>query len=189
MQRRSWIVMAALLLAGCASERNGSRNVEVTWGLDVIGSAVSNPKNIVLPILKTQMEGFIEDVSEYRAWAAKRRSPDGRIIATVPSGGTYYPAFIFYDGAGDERVGVWIDGQEAGVAVANVDDNRQKLFYLSEPHTFRGGEKIELRAANADSMYRTKDLLLLASKPEPKRQTYTISSIAATPNENSASIT
>lgn len=183
------LAIPVLLAAGCARQPNGGRNVEVTWGLDTITAAHENPENVVLPILKCNLEGFIEDVSEYRAWAVKRRDPTGRIIATVPSAGTYYPAFIFYDGAGHERVGVWIDGQEAGMAVANVDDNRQKLYYLSEPRAFRGGEKIELRATNADGMYRTEDLLLLKQKPEAREFQHAIRDVAVRPGANSATVT
>ncbi|MCI0354962.1 MAG: fibronectin type III domain-containing protein, partial [Acidobacteria bacterium] len=185
------LALPILFWTGCAPQPqpNSGRNVEVTWGLDRIGAAVQNRDNVVLPILKCDLEGFAEDVSEYRAWAVKRKDPGGRIIATAPSAGTYYPAFIFYDGAGDERIGIWIDGQEAGTALANADDNRQKLFYLSEPRTLKGGEKIELRALTAHGMYRTEDLLLLKQKPGRRDALYVISDVAVRPGENSAKVT
>ena len=65
--------------------------------------------------------------------------------------------------------------------MADADDNRQKLFFLTEPHTFRGGEKIELRALTTDGIYRTEDLLLLKQKPQPKQPAYTITQLAAKP--------
>jgi hypothetical protein len=33
-----------------------------------------------------------------------------------------------------------------GTAVANYDDNRQRLFFLAEPYSFHRGETIELKA-------------------------------------------
>ena len=62
-----------------------------------------------------------------------------------------------------------MDGTPAGTAVADANDNRQKLFFLTEPRTFRGGEKIELRALTTEGIYRTEDLLLLKQKPQPKQ--------------------
>ena len=183
------VAVLAAALAGCAARRDGGKNVEVTWGLDTIGAAAADKQNVVLPILKCQLDGFVEDVSEYRAWAVKRKAPNGRIVATVPAAGTYYPAFIFYDGAGDERIAISIDGREAGTAVANLDDNRQKLFYLSTPQTFRGGEKIELRALTADGAYRTEDLLLLKAKPQAKQPVYAIGNVSAQAGPTSATVT
>ena len=182
-------VAAVAALVGCAARQNAGKNVEATWGLDVIAAAVADSQNVVLPILKCSLDGFVEDVSEYRAWAVKRQAPNGRIVATVPTAGTYYPAFIFYDGPGDERISISIDGREAGTAVASVDDNRQKLFYLTNPQTFRGGEKIELRALTADGLYRTEDLLLLKSKPQARQPAYTIANLGARPGPTSAAVT
>lgn len=192
-RRRLWrygvLSGLGLLLAACSASRPGSRNVEGTWGLDVIRAISEDPQNIVLPILKCELDGFAEDVSEYRAWAVKRKAPEGRIVATIPSAGTYYPAFIFYDAAGDERIGIFVDGRQVGTAVADADDNRQKLFFVTEPQTFRGGEKLELRALNAEGAYRTEDLLLLKQKPQARQPAYTITSLDARPQAEGGNAT
>jgi len=47
----------------------------------------------------SELDGFVEDVSEYRTSAANCKAPYARIVATVPSAGAYYPAIIFYDGS------------------------------------------------------------------------------------------
>ncbi|HUQ92297.1 MAG TPA: hypothetical protein VM120_11505, partial [Bryobacteraceae bacterium] len=159
------------------------------WGLDVINAVAADQQNVALPILKCKLEGFVEDVSEYRAWAAKRKDENAKLSVTVPSAGTYYPAFIFYDSAGDERIAISINGKRAGTAVANMDDNRQKLFYLTEPQTLRGGETIELKALTNTGLYKTEDLLLLKQKPQPKQPTYVISELGARATANSATIT
>jgi hypothetical protein len=176
--------LAALALSAAGADSN----VEVARGLAVIDAAARDSRTIVLPILKCKLEGFVEDVSEYRNWAVKRSGSKARILATVPSAGTYYPGFIFYDGAGDERIGIFIDGREAGTAVAGEDDNRQKLFFLSRPISFKGGETIELRALTTSGAYRTEDLLLLASKPPAGPAEYSITNVRVSPRPDAAGI-
>src|SRR5581483_9261173 len=131
----------ALLTAACRSSQPAGKNVEATWGLDVIRAISEDPQNVVLPILKCDLDGFTEDVSEYRTWAVKRTTPNGCITATVPRAGMYYPGFVFYDGPGDERIDVFVDGAKAGTAVANTDDNRQKLFFLLSLTRLRAAKK------------------------------------------------
>ncbi|MCC6367642.1 MAG: glycoside hydrolase family 127 protein [Bryobacterales bacterium] len=162
--------------------------MEVTWELDVINAAAADGRNVALPILKCKYNGFAEDVSEYRAWAVKRTQDNASITATVPSAGTFYPAFIFYDSAGDERIAISINGKHVGTAVADADDNRQKLYFLSEPRTFQGGETIELKALTGSGQYKTEDLLLLREKPQSKQPVYQITGLGVRANENSASI-
>ena len=74
----------ALLLTACTASRQVGKNVQATWGLDVIRAISEDKQNILLPILQCERDGFVEDVPEYRTWAAKRKAPNGRIIATVP---------------------------------------------------------------------------------------------------------
>jgi hypothetical protein len=163
--------------------------VQCTWGLDVINAITKDPHNVLLPILQCHLDGFLNDWAEYRTRSVKRIATHGSIIATVPAAGIYYPGFIFYDGEGDERFGIFIDGVEKGVAIANVDDNRQYLFFLTEPETFRGGEKMELRTLTSQGSYRTEDLILLKEKPSPGKRIYTIREVAVQPGARSASLT
>ncbi len=156
--------------------------VEATWGLKVISAIVNDKQNVVLPILDCQLVGFEEDLlTEYRAHNVRRIAADARIIATVPVAGVFYPGFIFYDSEGAERIGVFIDGEPRGVAVADTDDNRQYLFFLTTPQTFKGGEKIELRALGSEGIYRTEDLVLLKQRPAPGKHVYVISDVLAQP--------
>ncbi|MCC6591301.1 MAG: hypothetical protein IT168_31740 [Bryobacterales bacterium] len=190
MRRGCTLIALVCLFAGaCSNRRGNNQNVEVTWGLDTISAAAADKQNVALPILKCKFEGFVEDVSEYRAWAAKRKEENARISVTVPSAGTYYPAFIFYDSAGDERIAISINGKQVGTAVADMDDNRQKLYYLSEAQTFTGGETIELKALTKTGQYKTEDLLLLKQKPQAKEPAYEITEVGARATEDSASIT
>jgi hypothetical protein len=150
--------------------------------LKVISDIVDDKRNVVLSIRDCELVGFEEDLlTEYRTYSVRRTARDGRIIATVPVAGTFYPGFIFYDSAGAERIGVSINGEPRGVAVADIDDNQQYLFFLTEPYTFKGGEKIELRALGSEGIYRTEDLVLLREKPAPGKRSYIISDVYAQP--------
>jgi hypothetical protein len=177
------------LLAGCSARRDAGRNVDFTSGLNIINAVAVDKQNVPLPILKCTFNGFVEDVSEYRAWAARRKDENARISVTVPNAGTYYPAFIFYDSAGDERIAISINGKQVGLAVANMDDNRQKLYYLTDAQTFQGGETIELKALTNTGQYKTEDLFLLKQKPETRRPTHIISEVSARATPDSATIT
>jgi hypothetical protein len=175
------IAAAALVLVSAAvismpgKTPAGSAGVQSTWGLDVITRIVENRSNVVLPIRECKLAGFEEDlITEYRAPSVRRTAPEGRITATVPVPGTFYPAFIFYDSRGAESIGISIDGVELGVATADTDNNQQYLFFLTQPYTFHGGEKLELRALGDRGMYRTEDLLLLKEKPAARQQEYVI---------------
>ncbi len=173
MKRYSMCAVFWLVLPAAAAE------VEATWGLDRLARITRDPRNVTIPIHSCRLEGFEDDRSPYRAPSVRRKAEGGSIIATITTSGTYNPGFVIYDTAGDERFSIRIQGVERGVAVANLDDNRQRLFFLAEPYTFHGGEKLELKALTSAGIYRTEDLFLLAEKPEPRQPSYTISEVEA----------
>ncbi|MCZ2146324.1 MAG: hypothetical protein LC126_00945 [Bryobacterales bacterium] len=189
MRKNIFSLLLIGLLAGCSRHHDGNQNVGVTWGLDVISAVAGDSNNIHLPILKCSFNGFVEDVSEYRAWAAKRKDENASISVTVPSAGTFYPAFIFYDSVGDERIGIFVNGKQVGTAAANADDNRQKLYFLTRPQTFKGGETVELKALTKEGQYKTEDLFLLREKPQEKVPDYVISQVEARAKADSVTIT
>jgi hypothetical protein len=149
-----------------------SEGVEQTFGLDRIDRAMKDPANVVLPIFGCRYEGFKFVPSEYRADNVVRESGAAKIVATVPKDGAFHPGFIFYDGGGREIIGVYVNGERKGVAVANWDDNNQHLFFLSAPVSLKQGDQLELRALGNEGGYRTEDLVLLAQKPEPRAAVY-----------------
>jgi hypothetical protein len=163
--------------------------VQATWGLATLTKIARDPRNVVIAIHSCRLDGFQDDRSPYRAPSVRRTTPDGRIAATVKAQGSYYAGFVIYDTAGDERFSIRIDGVERGVAVANFDDNRQRLFFLAEPYTFRGGETIELRALTTTGIYRTEDIYLLAEKPAPRRPEYLFTDIEARSDVSGTSAT
>lgn len=164
------------------SDLTASVGVEQTWGLDRINALVDAPRNVCIWIRDCKLDGFRFDKSEYRADNALRTAPTGKITATVPAAvsGKFYVGFIFYDTAGTERIGIYVNGQRRGVAVADFDDNNQHLFFLTEPVELKAGDTIELRALTATGVYRTEDLVLLREKPKPRPPLYELRDIAVT---------
>lgn len=166
------------------SDLAASVSMEQTWGLDRINALVENPKNVPIWIRDCKLDGFRFDHSEYRADCALRGPGTGTITATVPQGvsGKFHVGFIFYDSAGSERVAVHVNGKRRGVAVADLDDNNQHLFFLTEPVELKPGDCIQLRALGVGASFRTEDLLLLRKKPAARPPLYEFREVAATEN-------
>ena len=190
--KTSALILALVVTANCSSRGEYGTGVQAIWGLNNLRDVIAHSQNVVIPIMECRFDGFAPDLrSEYRASSALRTEPKGRIIATVPNAGTYYPGFIFYDSDGNEQIEVSLDGSRKGVAVAKTDNNRQYLFFLDQPVTFRGGEQIELLALTNTGAYRTEDILLLKEKPLPRRIDYIVDEVHAPPEifANSVSAT
>lgn len=166
------------------SDLTASVGMEQTWGLDRINALAGDPKNVCLSIRTAKLNGFRLDRSEYRADCAVRSSGAGTITATVPAGvaGEFFPAFIFYDSAGGERIALSTNGQRRGVAVATLDDNNQHLFFLTEPVALQAGDTLELRALGGEGAYRTEDLILLRAKPAARAPVSEFREISLTEN-------
>ncbi|MCX7887398.1 MAG: glycoside hydrolase family 127 protein [Verrucomicrobiae bacterium] len=164
------------------SDLTASVGVEQTWGLDRINALVEDPHNVSIWIRDCKLTGFRFDKSEYRADNALRAAATGTITATVPPGasGRFHVGFIFYDTAGVERIGIYVNGQRRGVAVADFDDNNQHLFFLTEPLELKPGDTIELRALTPTGIYRTEDIVLLREKPPARPPLYEFREIAVT---------
>ncbi len=172
--------LATLLL----SQSRPPARLDATWGLDALNSILADHQNVQLPIDQWKLEGFERDfATEYRTDSARRTAPNGRISALAPVKGDFYPGFVFYDGPGPEQIELRVAGRLHGIAVADADDNRQKLFFASQPARFEGGETIELRNLTSQGSYRTESLLLLRRKPAAARPRYVISEVAAQPRE------
>lgn len=154
------------------SDLTESEGVEQTYGLPRIDAVTHDPGNVVLPVFRCKYEGFAFRPSEYRADNVVRVAAAGKIVATVPRGGVFYPGFVFYDSAGREVIGISVNGRRRGVAVANLDDNNQHLFFLSAPVTVKPGDTIELHALRPEGAYRTEEVVLLARKPDPRAPVY-----------------
>lgn len=164
---------------GLAADKSSA--VESTHGISLLDTIAHDKQNVVLPILECQLEGFGQDGFSYRVPTVRRIAKQGRILAKSPVAGSFYPGFFFYDTAGNERISISINGAERGVAIADADNNRDCLFFLTEPYIFHKGETVELRNLNTDGIYRTEDLILLKEKPAARAFSYTVSELFAQP--------
>lgn len=159
-----------------------SEDVQVNWGLDLIRGLLKDKNNLVVEANQCELKGFYDDTrSEYKARSVLRSEAGGSLSLTPPQAGEYYLAFVLYDSSGAEKVGIHIDGDLKGVAVADVDNNRNHVFTLAEPHNFAGGEEITLQTGESRGSYRIEKILFLKEKPPVQEREYTITEVHAEP--------
>ncbi|MEW6358254.1 MAG: hypothetical protein AB1696_18110 [Planctomycetota bacterium] len=159
-----------------------NQNVEALYGLDRIQKIKADKDNIRIRIGDADMDGYMYDIFvEYMESSARMTRDKGSVSFVAPRAGKYYPAFLTYDGAGDEKFIIAIDGVRKGIAVATNDNNRTWLFWLSEPVEFKGGERVTITAIGASGAHRLEDLFLLKNKPTPRSREFAFSEIRAEP--------
>ena len=143
-------------------EIKSDQNFVTTEGLDLIWKLQRDPANICFRSPDAELTNMRYYDAEYRWWAVI--GGNGRITVTVPRAGTFFPAVVAYDSAGAEAYEVLVDGQPLGHFVAAEDDRRQRLHFLNQPITFKGGEKLTVKTGSAGP-HITEDLMLLAQQP------------------------
>ncbi len=164
---RSLVLLALLLPAAQAAELLSNHD------LGLINRVVKDPANITFGVNQFKLQGFVDDINTYyRLPSARRIGAKARIRVRMPRAGTFYPAFVLYDTEGQERLALAISGTRIGEALAERDNYRQRLFFSSEPVTFRGGEQIELRPLNTEGIYRIESIVLLRDKPAAQQFTF-----------------
>ena len=119
--------------------------MQTTWGAKTIDRAVESPSTIRIGASDMELDGFIDDTfSEYRQRSVVRRVPGGSLSFTAPDCGPRYLGFVIFDSVNSEEVKMLIDGVEHGTAVVDANNQRERLFTLTEPYDFRGGELVRL---------------------------------------------
>ena len=119
--------------------------MQTTWGAMTIDRAVDGPSTIRIGASDMELDGFIDDTfSEYRQRSVIRRVPGGSLSFTAPDCGPRYLGFVIFDFVNSEEVKMLIDGVEHGTAVVDANNQRERLFTLTEPYDFRGGELVRL---------------------------------------------
>jgi len=120
-------------------------NIQSTWGAKTIDRAVDSPSTIRVGASDMEMDGFIDDTfGEYRQRSVVRREPGGSLSFKAPECGPRYLGFVIFDSVYNEEVEVAIDGVKQGTAVVDGNIQRERLFTLTEPYDFRGGEQVRL---------------------------------------------
>ena len=159
-----------------------TEGVEVAWGLNVIRGLVNDERNTCVLASECELNGFRDDTrSEYKERSVVSTEAAGRITLTAPKVGDAYLAFVLYDSDGTEKIGLYINGIQKGIAVADVDNNRNHVFTLATPYSFTGGEEIVLQTGTSEGMYRIEKLLFLHEKPPAGERAYTITETYAEP--------
>lgn len=153
-----------------------NENFEVTEGLDLIWQLQADPNNIVLSSVEGELENMAYYDAEYR-WPAVRGA-NGSVTVKVPCAGSFYPAVVVYDTAGREAYELLVDGKRVGRFVAAEDDRRQRIFFLSYPLEFKGGERLTLRTGSV-GQHITEDILLLARRPPIRKRIFEIRHVQA----------
>ena len=154
----------------------GDENFRVTEGLDLIWQLQADPGNVVISPVTAELEGLRYYDAEYR-WPAVTGG-SGKITVTVPRAGTFYPAVVVYDGGGREAYELSVEGRRLGRFVANENDRRQRIHFLSSPVTFEGGEGLSVRVGGEGS-HITEDILLLAKEPPIRGRRFELSQVEA----------
>ncbi|MBM4085514.1 MAG: hypothetical protein FJ272_12045, partial [Planctomycetes bacterium] len=139
-----------------------SVNMLMTRGLDLFRKIKADPANVVVKIGDCDLDGFGYDTwTEYKAPSAVRNTPGGRIGLSAPKTGRYHFGFLLYDERGTERIEVRHNDKPLGIAVADEDDRRTKLFFTEKPVAFQAGDRLELRTSMSPGAWRIEDLLFL----------------------------
>ena len=124
-------------------------DVQTTWGAQLIAQHVDSPSTIRIDASDMELDGFIDDTfSEYRERSVVRTIVGGSISLNAPSCGLRYLGFVILDSLTPELVELFIDGVKQGVAVVEGNNMRERLFTLTEPYSFQGGEVVQLRTAD-----------------------------------------
>ena len=118
---------------------------QTTWGAKLIAKHVGAPTTEKINASDMKLDGFIDDTfSEYRERCVIRTSLGGSISIAAPKTGLSYFGFVMFDSLTPEQVSISIDGITMGTAIVTGNNQKERLFTLTEPYEFKGGELIKL---------------------------------------------
>ena len=154
-----------------------SQGVQGAFGLELLRRTLLD--KMVRTIRHDQLEtdGFEVDLQTSRRFPHVRRTrPNGRVWTRAPAG-RYHVGFMMYDDSNDERVLLRVDGEQAGIAVANADNSRTWMLWLEAARTFRGGEKVEFVGFGPGGKHGICNVLFLPEPPEAGALPYRVENL------------
>ena len=157
--------------------RNGG--FETTEGLHLLWELAGQPENVVLRALDGELDGMEYYESEYR-WPAVHGS-NGSVTVTVPRAGAFYAGVVVYERSEPDAelsFEMSLDGEVVGSFFPNERDNRQRLYFLTHPVAFKGGERITVRTGGK-GFHLIEDILLLRMKPPVRKRRLAIRNFEA----------
>jgi hypothetical protein len=161
-------------------DRQENFQVDATYGDDLLRRVLVAPENLVVPHDRLVCEGFQVDIQTSQRFPhLVLRHADARASALAPKAGRYHVGFMMYDDSNDERVAISIADRVQGIAVARQDNNRTWLYWLKQPYSFQGGERVELRAIGPSGKHGICNLVFLPQPPQPRQIEYRVENTVA----------
>ena len=152
-----------------------SHNVTGTFGLDLLRAVLRDEANLQVRHDQLEGDGFIVDPFTSRRFPhVKMERQGGRVSASPPRPGRYHVGFMMYDDGSDERVVIRVNDELAGIVVANRNNNRTWLYYLSEPRDLKAGDVISLEAAGPGGKHGICNLLFMPEPPPTRTIEYRV---------------
>ncbi len=157
------------------SDFTESAGVTQTFGLDVLRPFLVAPTTIEVPYDRLQCDGFAVDLETSRRYGhVSVQRTGGRVWTKPPQAGRFHVGFMMFDDYTAERVAIRINGELAGVVVANKDNNRTWLHYLSEPRDLAAEDEVSLEAVGANGKHGICNVLFFTEPPETRRIEYEV---------------
>ncbi len=154
---------------------SSNHGVTATYGLDLLRALLRDKHTLQVRHDQLKCDGFAVDLQTSRRFPHVRvERRGGRVSAEAPQSGRYYVGFMMYDDGADERVIIRINGTLAGVAVANQNNNRTWLYYLSEPRDLKAGDIVSLEAAGSSGKHGICNVLFFPTAPPTRAIEYRV---------------
>lgn len=154
-------------------------NVTATYGLDILRALLRDPATIEVRYDQLECDGYEIDLqTQDRFGKVKQTRARGKVTARVPKAGKYLIGFMMYDGGNDERILFRVNGEVAGFAVSNQDNNRTWLYYLTKPRDLKAGDRISLEACGSGS-HGICNVLFFPKPPPTRKVDYRIGNLKA----------
>jgi len=158
--------------------------VAAACGIRMLRAILRDERTVVVRHDQLELDGFeIDTLTSHRWPHLKLLRRNARASAQAPKAGRYHVGLMMYDDQGHtDRVSIHVDGTLRGVAVANQDNNRTWLYWLTDPLDLKGGERVELRGVGGGGAHGIINLLFLPQPPEPTTLRCAVANMAAVPS-------
>ncbi len=151
-------------------DHQANYQVDATFGLDILRAVLRDQRVTEVTHEQLKLDGFEVDHFTSRRWPhVKLVANRGSCRAVSPVTGQFHIGFMMYDDGSEEKIGIAIDDQLMGVAVANQNNNRTWLYWLRDPVAVTRGQSVELRTAGGPGTHGIINVLFMPAAPEQRR--------------------
>ncbi|MGI5818943.1 MAG: hypothetical protein ACOX9R_12695 [Armatimonadota bacterium] len=150
-------------------------NVAATFGLDVIRPTLVDERNVVIRYDELELEGYEVDIQTSRRYGHLiSRGIGSTATHTVATPGRYHVGFLMYDDGSDERIVIHVNDEFAGLAAANVRNNRHWIYWLEEARELQAGDRVSFEAVGPSGKHGIARVLLMPEPPEVRGLEYLV---------------